>query len=350
MKRLLSLGLVCVLGTEVAAQSLTFTGAPLGGSCPRTVNLNWAASGVSSCLRLDSWSGAAPLTGSQTVTVSAASSFTLACTGQLGSADLSWAAPTFNTDGTLLTDLVGYDLFQATTAPGVPGALPSPLGLVTSTLLTGLPDGPVYVGLKARNAAGVRSAMSSLAFKSVVVPNVAQTVTATCDAAPIDTVFPVVTITGPTLGPTYATSATPLTVSGSASDNVGVTEVMWTNDRGGLGTAAGTNSWSATVPLSVGANIVTIMASDAAGNASIDTVTVNYTAPVALPKTVGMDVYDIGPQGSIGRVVGRVSLGVTCGVLYRVQDGKAYHVLPGHVVTLRNKPKPRGTILLGVCA
>ena len=30
-------------------------------------------------------------------------------------------------------------------------------------------------------------------------------------------------------------AATPLTLSGTASDNVGVTQVSWVNDRGGVG-------------------------------------------------------------------------------------------------------------------
>ena len=55
---------------------------------------------------------------------------------------------------------------------------------------------------------------------------------------PPDTTLPVATITVPTSAATFATTTTPLaTLSGTASDNVGVTQVSWANDRGGSGTA-----------------------------------------------------------------------------------------------------------------
>ena len=36
-----------------------------------------------------------------------------------------------------------------------------------------------------------------------------------------------------------------MTISGTAADAVGVTQVSWVNDRGGSGTAAGTSNWTA---------------------------------------------------------------------------------------------------------
>jgi hypothetical protein len=68
--------------------------------------------------------------------------------------------------------------------------------------------------------------------------------TLTVTYTPSDTTNPTVSITAPTSEATYTTSATPLHVSGTASDNVGVTQVSWVNDRGGSGTATGTTSWS----------------------------------------------------------------------------------------------------------
>jgi len=48
-----------------------------------------------------------------------------------------------------------------------------------------------------------------------------------------DTERPEVNITSPTVYPTYSTSSSPLSLAGTASDNVGVTQVTWSNDRGG---------------------------------------------------------------------------------------------------------------------
>jgi hypothetical protein len=65
-------------------------------------------------------------------------------------------------------------------------------------------------------------------------------------------------------------------LAGSASDNVGVTQVTWDNSLGGNGTASGTSSWSITnIPLKKGANVLKVTAKDAAENQSTDTLTVN---------------------------------------------------------------------------
>ncbi len=88
-----------------------------------------------------------------------------------------------------------------------------------------------------------------------------------------DTVPPALTIVSP--GYTIvSTGAATLAVSGTASDNVGVTAVKWTTSAGSSGTAVGTTSWSATVPLLVGTNNITIRAYDAAGNSGWRSLTV----------------------------------------------------------------------------
>jgi hypothetical protein len=71
-----------------------------------------------------------------------------------------------------------------------------------------------------------------------------------------------------------ATSSASITVSGTASDNVGVVAVKWTTSTGGAGAASGTTNWSASVPLLVGTNVVTILAYDAAGNSAWRAITV----------------------------------------------------------------------------
>ena len=93
-----------------------------------------------------------------------------------------------------------------------------------------------------------------------------------------DTTPPTIVITSPTTGPAYTNSTATVNLGGTASDNVGVTLVTWANDRGGLGTATGTNSWSITgIPLQTGANALTVTAYDAAGNSTPDTVTVTLS-------------------------------------------------------------------------
>src|SRR5206468_2009640 len=82
-----------------------------------------------------------------------------------------------------------------------------------------------------------------------------------------DTTPPTIAITSPTTDSTYSTSSSPLTLGGTASDNVGVTQVTWANSRGGSGTASGTTSWTASgIPIQPGTNVLTVTAQDAAGN------------------------------------------------------------------------------------
>jgi len=95
-----------------------------------------------------------------------------------------------------------------------------------------------------------------------------------------DTTAPAIAIATPTAAATYATTAATLNIGGTASDNVGVTQVTWSNDRGGNGTATGTTAWSVNnIALLSGANVITVTARDAANNTATDTLTVTYTPP-----------------------------------------------------------------------
>ena len=98
--------------------------------------------------------------------------------------------------------------------------------------------------------------------------------TLTVTFTPPDTQVPTVTIATPTSSSTHAASTDFVVLGGTASDNVGVTQVTWTNDRGGSGTASGTTSWSAVIFLLEGPNVLTVTAHDAGGNTATDTLTV----------------------------------------------------------------------------
>jgi|GEM_PF-1415516 len=102
-----------------------------------------------------------------------------------------------------------------------------------------------------------------------------------------DQTAPAVTIQSPTSSSSYSTGSSTMSLGGTASDNIGVSQVTWSNSRGGSGAAQGTTSWSiASVQLSEGTNVITVTASDAAGNHKSDTLTVTYTAPDQTAPTV----------------------------------------------------------------
>ena len=101
-----------------------------------------------------------------------------------------------------------------------------------------------------------------------------------------DTTPPTVTVFSPSpAGTTSRTTESRVVVTGGASDNVGVVSVTWTNSRGGSGAAFGTSSWATgPVELSMGDNIITIAATDAAGN--VKTVTLTVTRYVDITNFV----------------------------------------------------------------
>jgi len=82
------------------------------------------------------------------------------------------------------------------------------------------------------------------------------------------------------IGNFIITSANRLTFRGTATDNIGVTQVTWTNsagDQSGAATAAINGSsvnWSFDVNIAVGFNAIQVRAWDASGNSTLYSTTV----------------------------------------------------------------------------
>ena len=126
-----------------------------------------------------------------------------------------------------------------------------------------------YFAVTAVDTSGNESGYSSPEIQKTIIP-VPET----------DTQEPSVLIESPTSGSSYDTTSSSVDINGTASDDRGVTEVAWSNSKGGSGTATGTSNWSATrITLSEGDNLITVTATDEAGNASTDVLTVVYIIP-----------------------------------------------------------------------
>jgi len=99
-----------------------------------------------------------------------------------------------------------------------------------------------------------------------------------------DSTVPTCTIISPTRDPTYSTNVATIDLSGTASDDIGVSAVTWNNAAtGASGSASGTMSWAITgIGLNVGSNLITVTVRDAAGNIGVDSITVTYAPPVGL--------------------------------------------------------------------
>jgi hypothetical protein len=86
-----------------------------------------------------------------------------------------------------------------------------------------------------------------------------------------DRTAPVLKITLPTSETRYLAERSFLSVGGTAIDNVRTKGVQWKTDRGYRGSATGTDTWLAAVPLQRGQNTITVTAYDEAGNVSTKT-------------------------------------------------------------------------------
>jgi len=88
---------------------------------------------------------------------------------------------------------------------------------------------------------------------------------------------PSIVITSPTAMSNYSTKSSTIDISGISSDDVELTDVTWTNDQGGSGTATGTTDWAVSdILLQPGDNIISIIATDSGWNIASDSLTVAY--------------------------------------------------------------------------
>jgi len=85
----------------------------------------------------------------------------------LGSATLSWHAPTTRTDGTPLTNLAGYRIRYGTANGSYPNQLTIPNGGLTSAVVENLPPATYYFVISAYDLQGMESANSSPVSKTI---------------------------------------------------------------------------------------------------------------------------------------------------------------------------------------
>jgi hypothetical protein len=96
------------------------------------------------------------------------SAFAIAVTQPaLGSASVSWSAPTQNADGSPLTDLAGYHIYYGTNANNLTQTINISSAGTTTYVVANLPSGTYYFEVKAYNSSGVESGTSNLASKTL---------------------------------------------------------------------------------------------------------------------------------------------------------------------------------------
>jgi len=101
----------------------------------------------------------------------------------------------------------------------------------------------------------------------------------------VDLKTPTIEFLTPTNADSYDSSDASLNMAGIASDDMEVSTVSWDSSHGASGMATGTTNWVISeIPLTEGENIITVTATDKAGNKRSRTMAVKYTpAPKLTP-------------------------------------------------------------------
>lgn len=167
----------------------------------------------------------------------------------------------------------------------------------TEYTISNVASGTYSWGVIALNVAGTNASSSS---------DGTQCWTFHVNQAAQDTQSPTITITQPTTDDTYTTPHSEIELDGTASDNVGVTQVTWNNSTSNQsGTCVGASNWgSFPIPLEIGENYITVRARDAANNQGTDNITVTYAPPSGLPTVTIAPITEIsGNSATCGGIV-----------------------------------------------
>ena len=228
----------------------------------------------------------------------------LAATGSIGTATLTWTASTDN------RGVVNYNVHRATTSGFTPTtanriAQPATPGYAN----TGLSAGTYYYLVTAQDAAGNISAASNQASATVTS----------------DTTAPTVSMTAPANGATVSNS---VTVSANASDNVGVAGVQFLLDGAPLGaedTASPYSiSWDSRAATN-GAHTLTARARDASGNQTTSGPVGVTVANVGAPGLVAAYGFNEGAGTTAADASGNTNSGTISGAAWSASGrfGKA---------------------------
>lgn len=84
-----------------------------------------------------------------------------------GSADVSWTAPTTNTNGSALTNLAGFRIYYGTSPSALNQTVDVPSAGATDHVIQSLPQGKWYFAVAAYTNSGLQSSFSSVVSKTI---------------------------------------------------------------------------------------------------------------------------------------------------------------------------------------
>jgi hypothetical protein len=167
-----------VLAHAQTAGTVTFTANKTSATGSLVPVLTWSTTPVaSSCVGSGAWSGTKFASGSETLaTITTSKSYTLTCTWNNGTANISWTAPTQNSDKSKLTDLTGYKVRYGTSASSLTQQQSVSGATAKSATVNALGGGTWYFAVRAVNSKQLESGDSNVAQKSIAKASAAKTV------------------------------------------------------------------------------------------------------------------------------------------------------------------------------
>lgn len=168
--------------------SVTLSAEPTTVAINGSTTLSWSSSNVDNCTASGAWDGDKEPSGQEIIeTLDADSTFTLTCEDSdgapvnasvdvvvdvvaMGTVTLSWTPPTKNTDGSDLTDLMGYKIHIGTTSGTYARVIPVNDNTIDSYVVDNLTAGTWYFAVSAVDTSGNESTTSNEESKVISIP------------------------------------------------------------------------------------------------------------------------------------------------------------------------------------
>jgi len=178
--------LLFLLAGAAHAQEIVFTAETTTGDAVVTPVLSWSTNpAADSCTASGDWTGAKLSAGSETLPdIQSSATYILDCFWTTGMATLTWTPPTTNTDGTTLTDLTSYKIYQLAGGEVVSETLNSDVGTVPPFVINDLPAGDHCWVVAAINSRGIEGPLSNESCKTITAESSSRGVAITVNPAP----------------------------------------------------------------------------------------------------------------------------------------------------------------------